>query len=195
MRAELRADGLHLMGYVNVPGRESRPVMTPRGRVLEIIEQRAFERAIERTGRIDLLLDHDPDRILATTEDGTLNLREDNVGLRAETVITDPEVIDAARKKKLRGWSFKMIRPEDSMEERADRPLPVRKISNFLMPEVSLIMKKVPCYSSTSIEIRAGEVEDVEQRAMDDNMDFSEEKKNCEEYRSRLEELKKVKYD
>ena len=34
MRAELRADGLHISGYVNVPGRTSRPVMTPRGRGL-----------------------------------------------------------------------------------------------------------------------------------------------------------------
>ena len=30
MRAELRADGLHISGYVNIPGRESRPVETPR---------------------------------------------------------------------------------------------------------------------------------------------------------------------
>ena len=44
MRAELRADGLHISGYVNVPGRESRPVMTPHGRVIEIIEQRAFQK-------------------------------------------------------------------------------------------------------------------------------------------------------
>ena len=37
MKAELRADGLHISGYVNVPGRESRPVLTPRGKVIEII--------------------------------------------------------------------------------------------------------------------------------------------------------------
>ena len=93
MRAELRADGLHISGYVNVPGRESRPVVTPRGRVIEVIEQRAFARALERAGGIDMLLDHDRSRVLASTSKGTLNVREDEVGLRAESVVTDEAVI------------------------------------------------------------------------------------------------------
>ena len=120
MRAELRADGLHISGYVNIPGRMSRPVMTPHGRVVEVIEQRAFARAIERADNIQMLLDHDHNRELASTRANTLTVKEDAVGLRAESVVTDPEVIEGARAGKLRGWSFDIKNPKDTMEERAD---------------------------------------------------------------------------
>ena len=164
MRAELRADGLHISGYVNIPGRESRPVMTPHGRVIEIIEQRAFQKAIERAGNINMLLDHDPLRILASTQANTLTVREDAVGLRAESVVTDPEVIEGARKGKLRGWSFNIRNPKDTLEQRAEG-LPIRRITDLDMDEITLVMNKVPVYSSTSIEVRADTEEAVEYRA------------------------------
>ena len=174
MRAELRADGLHISGYVNVPGRESRPVMTPHGRVIEIIEQRAFQKAIERADNIRMLLDHDPARILASTQDNTLTVREDAVGLRAESVVTDPEVIDGARAGKLRGWSFNIRNPKDTLEQRAEG-LPIRHITDLDMDEVTLVMNKVPVYSSTSIEVRADTDEAVEYRAdFPDEIDFTD---------------------
>ena len=164
MRAELRADGLHISGYVNIPGRESRPVMTPHGRVIEIIEQGAFQKAIERAGNINMLLDHIPLRILASTQANTLTVREDAVGLRAESVVTDPEVIEGARKGKLRGWSFNIRNPKDTLEQRAEG-LPIRRITDLDMDEITLVMNKVPVYSSTSIEVRADTEEAVEYRA------------------------------
>ena len=163
MRAELRADGLHISGYVNVPGRESRPVMTPHGRVIEIIEQRAFAKAIERADNIRMLLDHDPNRVLASTQENTLAVREDAVGLRAESVVTDPEVIEGARTGKLRGWSFNIRNPKDTLEQRAEG-LPIRHITDLDMDEITLAMNRVPVYSSTSIEVRADTEEPVEYR-------------------------------
>ena len=148
MRAELRADGLHISGYVNVPGRQSRPVVTPHGRVIEIIEQRAFAKAIERAGNIQMLLDHDHSRVLAETDTGTLSVKEDAVGLRAESVVTDPEVIDGARAGKLKGWSFNIRNPKDVLEVRAEG-LPIRHITDLDMDEITLVMNKVPVYSST----------------------------------------------
>ena len=173
MKAELRADGLHISGYVNVPGRQSRPVMTPHGRVIEIIEQRAFQRAIDRATNIRMLLDHDPARVLAETRANTLTVCEDAVGLRAESVVTDPEVIEGAKKGLLRGWSFNIKNARDTIEERADG-LPIRHITDLDMDEVTLVMHKVPVYSSTSIEIRAGEEEAVEYRADDDDLEFDD---------------------
>ncbi len=166
MRAELRADGLHISGYVNIPGRMSRPVMTPHGRVVEVIEQRAFARAIERADNIQMLLDHDPNRELASTQANTLTVKEDAVGLRAESVVTDPEVIEGARSGRLRGWSFNIMNPKDTLEQRAEG-LPLRHITDLDMSEVSLIMNKIPVYSSTSIEVRADteDGEAVEYRA------------------------------
>lgn len=171
MRAELRADGLHISGYVNVPGRESRPVITPRGRVIEIIEQRAFQKAIERADNIRMLLDHDPARVLAETRAGNLSVKEDAVGLRAESVVTDPEVIEDARQGKLRGWSFNIKNPVDSIEQRAEG-LPIRHITDLDMDEITLVVNKIPVYSSTSIEVRADTEESVEYRA--DTMDDAE---------------------
>jgi HK97 family phage prohead protease len=173
MRAELRADGLHISGYVNVPGRQSRPVMTPYGRVIEVIEQRAFARAIERAGNIRMLLDHDPNRVLAETENRTLTVKEDAVGLRAESVITDPEVIAGAKSGKLRGWSFNIRNPKDTLEQRAEG-LPVRHIMDLDMDEITLVMNKIPAYSSTSIEVRA-DTEDEEAVELRTELDPAEE--------------------
>ncbi len=176
MKAELRADGsLHISGYVNVPGRQSRPVLTPRGRVIEVIEQGAFARALERAGSLRMLLDHDERRALASTGDGSLKAREDAVGLYAESVVTDPEVIEGARTGKLRGWSFDMRHVADDVETRADG-LPIRHVRDFDISEISLVMNKIPAYSSTSIEVRADTEQDddatVEIRATDLEAEF-----------------------
>lgn len=176
MQAELRADGLHISGYVNVPGRQSRPVITRKhGKVIEVIEQRAFERAIAKAKEIELLLDHNVNRVLATTANDSLQVKEDEVGLRAEAVITDEEVIEHAKKGKLRGWSFNMKKAVDSLEERAEG-LPIRHVKDFDMSEISLILNKIPCYSSTSIELRAEDEEEieVETRAMEDESNLVE---------------------
>ena len=49
MNVEIRADGLHISGYVNVTEKMSRPVITGKGKkVIEVIEPRAFENAINK---------------------------------------------------------------------------------------------------------------------------------------------------
>jgi len=184
MRAELRADGLHIDGYVNIPGRESRPVETPRGRVIEIIEPRAFDKALGRASDVAMLIDHDPTRKLASRSAGNLSLREDQIGLRAESVVTDEEVIQAAKEGKLKGWSFNIRNPKDTLEERADK-LPIRRISDFDMDEITLVLHKIPVYSATSVEFRAGddgaEVEHiVETRSFSEDFEFVENKKEPE---------------
>lgn len=175
MKAELRADGLHISGYVNVPGRASRPVLTPRGKVIEIIEQRAFAEAIKRAGNIDMLLDHDHGRILASTSSGNLKVGEDAVGLRAESIVTDEEVIAGAKQGKLKGWSFDMRNVKDEVEERAEG-LPIRHVKSFDMSEITLVMNRNPVYSSTSIEVRADNAEEeVETRALYLETEYSED--------------------
>lgn len=182
MKAEIRADGLHITGYVNVPGRESRPVITPRGKVIEVIEQRAFQRALQKVDNIDLMVDHE--RKIASTKEGTLKVWEDEIGLRAETVITDEEVIKGAREGKLKGWSFNMMRVVDELEERADK-LPLRRVKDFLMTEITLALRKLPAYSATSIEVRAEEEEENEIRAFECEVtvkDLTEMKKQSIDY-------------
>lgn len=189
IRAEIRADGLHIVGYVNVPGRESRPVMTSRGKVVEVIEQRAFQRAIDKADNINLMVDHE--RAIASTKEGNLTVYEDEVGLRAEAHITDTEVIEAAKKGKLRGWSFNMMNIVDEIEERADK-LPLRRVKDFIMTEITLALRKIPVYSSTSMEFRADEEEIVELRAVEQEIAVVDKVKKEIDYSKYEEKIKSL---
>lgn len=163
MKLEIRADGLHIDGYVNVTEKMSKPVITGNGeKVIEVIEPRAFEKAIERAENITLTKDHGED-VYADTKSGTLELYEDPIGLHAATVITDEATIAEARAGKVKGWSFGMKNVKDVIEERADS-LPVRKVTGLDLDHVTLVVGKTPVYAATSIEIRADEVETMEYR-------------------------------
>lgn len=193
MKAEIRADGLHIVGYVNVPGRESRPVITPRGKVIEVIEQRAFQRAIGKVDNIDLKVDHE--RKIASTKEGSLKVYEDEVGLRAEAVISDKEVIQGAKEGKLKGWSFNMTKVIDEIEERSGK-LPLRRVKDFIMTEITLALRKMPVYSSTSIELRAEEEEEVEIRTSECDtavIDLTEAKKDTIDYSECENKINKLK--
>ena len=164
MDIEVRADGAHISGYVNVTEKKSRPVITPRGKVVEEIEPRAFEGAISRAGNITVTVDHDSTHVYASTDDGTLTLKEDAIGLHADVLITDKDLVELAKKGKIRGWSFGMYNVKDTMEERADA-LPIRHIQALDLDHLTLVVRKCPVYSATSVELRAdGDVE-VETRA------------------------------
>jgi len=193
MKAEIRADGLHISGYVNVPGRESRPVITPRGKVIEVIEQRAFQRALQKVDNVDLMVDHE--RKIASIKEGNLKVWEDEIGLRAEAIITDKEVIEGAKQGKLKGWSFNMMKVVDEIEERAGK-LPLRRVKDFVMTEITLALRKLPVYSATSIEVRAEEEKEIEVRAFECEVnikDLTENKKqniDYTEYQNKINKLK-----
>lgn len=192
MKIEVRADGLHISGYVNVTGKLSRPVITPRGKVIETIEERAFAEAIKKSGDVSVQLDHDAGHAYARTSDNSLSLREDAIGLHADVLITDATVIELARKGKLRGWSFGMYNVQDEMESRGNDELPIRHVKGFLLDHVSLIKDKVPCYAATSVECRAGEDIDIEQRALDIEPELlisNENKPDYTEYEERIKKL------
>ena len=164
MNIEVRADGARITGYVNVTEKKSRRVITPRGKVIEEIEPRAFAEAISRAGNITVTVDHDKSHIYASTDDGTVTLKEDAIGLHADVLIKDKDLIELAKKGKIRGWSFGMYNVKDSMEERAD-DLPIRHIKALDLDHLTLVVKKSPIYSATSVELRAGEDIELETRA------------------------------
>lgn len=178
MRIEIRSDSILLDGYVNAVARDSKPIITPRGKVVEQIEPRAFQRALERAENVDLLLDHDPNRKLGSTKEGNLELFEDNIGLRAIATVTDPEVIQKAREGKLKGWSFGMYTNKDRIEKRADG-IPRRYIEDLDLFEVSIIDDRMsPCYTATSIEQRADKEMIAEQRGDEFRAVIVDETKN-----------------
>ena len=159
MKIEIRNDVAVISGYVNAVGRDSRPIADVRGKFVEQIEPGAFRASLERSENVDLLLNHDKSRVYASTKDGSLQLTEDSIGLRAEAVLTDAEMIRKARSGEFRGWSFGMYVGDSAMEERAEG-IPRRHVKSLNMFEVSLIDKsRIPCYVGTSVECRSdGEI-------------------------------------
>ena len=168
MKIEVRSDHVLISGYVNAVGRDSRPLPSPTGKFVEMVEPGVFRAALERAQDVQLLLNHDKSRVLGSVAQGNLALCEDNIGLRAECTVTDADVIEKARKGELRGWSFGMYVNSADMEERAD-DIPRRHLRDIDIFEVSLIDKsKLPCYAGTSVECRADSEVMAETRSIDD---------------------------
>ena len=198
MRIELRADSVLIEGYVNAVARDSRP-MRDKGtgqRFVEQIVPGAFKRALEQN-EVDLLLDHDDNRKLGSTQ-SNLELREDAIGLRARAEITDPEVIQKARDKKLRGWSFGFYE-RDASEEDLPNGMKRRYIEELQLVEVSLIdERKVPCYVGTSVDTRAEgkeilTTEPLEIRAEYAKVETPKETVDYSSYKNRIKKLEEEK--
>ncbi len=196
MRIEIRNDSVVIDGYVNAVARDSRP-MRDRAtgkRFVEQIVPGAFERAIKARD-VDLLLDHEKSRNLGSTRTN-LTLYEDSIGLRAHAEVTDPEVIQKAREKKLRGWSFGFFEREAS-EEVLSNGMVRRYVEEMELVEVSIIdEKKIPCYAGTSIETRAAGSEvltsDIlETRAVYVETEIAQKTIDYSKYHNRIKELEK----
>lgn len=156
MIIEIRADGAHICGYVNVPEKKSRPVPTKTyGMVIETIHPGAFQRAIDRARDIRLTVDHGKDTY-ASTAAGTLTLFEDGIGLYADANISDTGLIHAAQNKKIVGWSFGFTVNSDTVEPLNDSSYPLRRVTDMHLDHVSLIINKRPAYAATSWEILSG---------------------------------------
>ena len=162
MRIEIRNDHVILDGYVNAVGRESRILPSARGRFKEQIVPKTFEKALLKGKNVDLLFNHDKSRKLGSTSENNLELREDNIGLRAIATVTDEEIIQKARNQELRGWSFGFIAESDRWEDGSDG-IQRRFIEELDLLEVS-ILDKTPAYIATSIESRDEETYITEQR-------------------------------
>lgn len=181
MKLEMRADGAHICGYVNIPEKKSSPVYTKaHGRVIETIEPGAFQRAIDRAQNIWLAVDHGPEAY-ASTKAGTLTLHEDGVGLYADALIAEPFLVQSARRGEIRGWSFGFTVIRDTLERQSGSPYPMRRVADMNLDHVSLIIHQYPVYPATSWELRDGCTRQESSRYMDVNAG----------YRRRLEAIKK----
>lgn len=157
MKVEVRNDSVVISGYVNAVERWSKPLKANlRGvmmRFIEKIKAGTFKNALKRNDNVKVLLNHNSDRELANTKDGTAILEEDNIGLRAEVTITDPEVVEKAKNNKLVGWSFGFYSNSDDVDESGS--VATRTVNDMDLVEVSILDDtKSPAYYGTSIETR-----------------------------------------
>lgn len=157
MKVEVREDSVVVAGYVNAVERYSKPIRANlRGkmqRFIEKIKAGVFKTALKRNNNVKVLLNHNHDRELANTQDGTAILEEDNIGLRAEVTITDAEVVEKAKNNKLVGWSFGFYSNSDEVAQ--EETMATRTITDMDLVEVSILDDtKSPAYNGTSIETR-----------------------------------------
>ena len=171
MKVEVRTDNsAKITGYVNAVERESKPVATPKGMVNELVESGVFHRALDAADDIPMTVDHIPTEIVARTADNTLQLKEDNIGLWAEAVVTEERV--------------------DAVEERTEK-LPLRRIKRMALDHVTLVIDKIPAYSATSVELRAGTEEYLETRTFDSTVEVSATKNvDYSKYEERIKKAK-----
>jgi len=166
VQIEVRNDGsLEISGYVNAVDRYSKELYGEKGKFIEKVEPMVFQRALERTDNVDMLLNHDVRCKLASTMNQTLELREDNIGLFAKAIIHDKDVIAEAQQGNLKGWSFGFRALSDTWEE--EQPVARRTLEDIDLMEVSLLTIE-PAYIATSVQVRA---EGIEQRSRPDEME------------------------
>ena len=199
MKVEVRNDSVVITGYVNAVERWSKPLrMNLRGvmqKFIERIKAGTFRTALKRNNNVKVLLNHNPDRELANTKDGTAILEEDNIGLRAEVTITDAEVVEKARNNKLVGWSFGFYSNSDDVA--SEGTMATRTVTDMDLVEVSILDDtKSPAYYGTSIETRSEGEKPLEIRESIEEIEAEAERKHKAvgevDYKSFDEQHKKI---
>ena len=200
MNIRITNDSVEVDGYVNAIERLSKPLNTRMGKFVERIKKGAFKRAIERNNNIHILLNHNWDKDLGSTKDGNLELTEDNIGLRARAVISDPETIKKAKNGDLVGWSFGFTdRDVDTHDEDGLR---TRDVKDLDLYEVSLLDRtKTPAYDGTLVSVRDdnnilhGDICITEIETRDDSTPKKSDEKPIDysKYEKLIEEMKGVK--
>ena len=171
MQVRIREESIEIDGYVNAIERKSKTLRSRIGKFVERIKKGAFRRAIERNENVLLLLNHDRDRVLGGTGDGTLELREDAIGLHAHAVVTDAETVQKAREGKLRGWSFGFNDVPDGVDQKFEDGMLLREVKDMDLREVSILDdRKIPAYEGTLIMARSDEDVELYSEIFDDEV-------------------------
>lgn len=200
MNIRIKDDTVEIDGYVNAVERLSKPLTDRLGKFIERVKVGAFKKALERADDVRILLNHDWERDLGGTKDGTLELKEDAIGLHARATIKDKEVAEMAKRGDLVGWSFGFT--DRDVEQGEENGLTVRNVKDLDLYEVSLISRgKIPAYDGTLVAVRTADdstslnIADIIESNL--RVEEQEEKKDNEpkkvdytEYKEMLEEMK-----
>ena len=155
MQVRIKGDSVEIDGYVNAVERKSKPLWSRIGQFVERICKGAFSKALQRNDNVRILLNHDPSRDLGGTKDGNLELNEDAIGLHARATITDPEVVEKAKRGDLVGWSFGFYDREVE-NKRDENGFPLRDVKDLDLEEVSLLDRRaIPAYDGTLVCVRS----------------------------------------
>lgn len=179
--SELRSnsDGsMTVSGYVNKTEQLSETLGVTK-RFKEKIAKGAFTRALSKAKKVDFLAEHNRDKILASTANGSLELREDSQGLFMSATIANTtwgkdyyELINSGI---LQNMSFGFRNATDSWSKDSTG-MHIRTITDLDLIEVSAV--RDPAYSQSSISARSIEI--IEEPEVKDVV-YEDEKSEDEE--------------
>lgn len=170
VRAEPRDDGsIGMTGYAAVFGKRS-VVMWDwfEGSFVEEIDPGAFSKTLQEAD-VRLLINHDPNLILARTRSQTLRLSEDDVGLKVDADMGATSYAEDLAVSMRRGdisqmsFAFRTIR--DSWSETEDG-MPLRRLQELALIDTSVVT--YPAYPDTEASARS-----LEMRALMDVLGLS----------------------
>lgn len=176
---EIRAndDGtMTVEGYVNEVGKLSR-VLGGAKKFREKIKKGAFRNAIESAKHdIDLLAEHDTQKILASTANKSLELKEDDKGLYIKANIVNTsygrDMHELIRSGIIQNMSFGFRVEKDTWKDLANG-LAERTVEQLQLFEVSVV--KNPAYADSNIAARNIDIVNGEQRAEEETVKVSVE--------------------
>ena len=154
---------LIVSGYVNETGKQSH-LLGNKKKFKETIQKGAFTRALKKGNDIHFLAEHDENKILASTRNGSLKLVEDERGLLMTAEISDTsygrDYHTLIKDCILRNMSFGFSVDKDNWNRGNDGTY-TRDISDLTLYEVSVVTN--PAYPQSSISARGlNVVEDIE---------------------------------
>jgi len=159
--SEIRSndDGtLTVEGYVNKTNQLSQELGSSR-RFREKIASGVFNRAIAKGNGVDFLAEHNKDKILATTRNGSLQLREDNQGLWMSATIANTswgrDYYELVKSGILQHMSFGFRTLSDSWSK-DNSGMNIRTINDLILVEVSAVRE--PAYTQSFIAARSIEI-------------------------------------
>lgn len=175
IKLDYNSEQRKLGGYINVVERPSETLFSQqRGKWFkETIKAGTFTRALQKNNSIPMLLEHDWDKQIAHTANGTLELREDAIGLRFDAVV-DEETFNEIQQRNITSCSFGFKVNEQQFES-VNPKLEKRYISNIDLFEVSLVAN--PAYVGSLVEQRNMEqaLEEMEKEVEEVNEETKEE--------------------
>lgn len=165
LSSELNTDGEDMVveGIVNKTGDWSH-VLGRAKKFREKINKGVFTRAIESEDRIDFLAEHRQDLLLSSTENGSLELWEDEEGLKMRAKIAPTsygkDFYTLMKHKMINHMSFGFKVLKDSWRKGTDGIFE-RSVDEIVLKEVSIVRN--PAYPQSAIAARGFEViEDLE---------------------------------
>lgn len=156
VRALDDSEDLTISGYVQKWGSLSEPLKRGRKVFRERVEKGAFTKAIDRAlandKHIKLLFKHDHNKLLASTKNRSLQLEEDDIGLRftANIVATSlgKDVYKYVKSGLMSNMSFGFNNAEDSWSYKNGEN--IRTLHDFNITEISILDN--PAYKSSIVE-------------------------------------------